>query len=77
MVLPSRIKECTVLHHFNCCSTASKCQQRHKHTDTYTQSHHLKQQTDQLLGLAPVLGGEGGGGHIEEGRPALGGHSLG
>ena len=43
----------------------------------WTDTHHLKQQPDELLWLAPVLGGEGGGGHVEECGPTLCGHCFG
>lgn len=42
-----------------------------------TYSYHFKQQTDKFFGLAPVFGGEGGGGHIEESSPTFCSHSFG
>ena len=38
---------------------------------------HLEEEPDEFLALSPVLGGEGGGGDVEEGCAALGGHGLG
>lgn len=39
--------------------------------------YHFKQQTNKFFRLAPVFGGEGGGGHIEESSPTFCGHSFG
>ena len=39
-------------------------------------NYHLKEYPDKLLALPTVLGGEGGGGDIEEGGPTLSGHCL-
>ena len=45
----------------------------HTHKSTY----HFKENPDKLLRLSTVLGGEGGGGDIEERGPTLGGYGLG
>jgi len=41
------------------------------------EASHLEKEPHQLLALAPILGGQGRGGHVEEGGAALGGHRLG
>ena len=44
---------------------------------THKSTHHFKENPDKLLRLSTVLGGEGGGGDIEERGPTLGGYGLG
>ena len=50
------------------------CSELHVHTSG---THHFKEYPDKLLRLSTVLGGEGGGGDIEERGPTLGGYGLG
>ena len=49
----------------------------HVHACINEQLYHFEEDPDQLLALPTVLGGEGGGGDIEEGSTTLGSHCLG